>query len=191
MNLSLPFLPPTLAFSPWPIVQGIVMTLFLLVGLLLLAVILIQEGKGGGVAGAFGGAVGDTFGVKAGTINRFTAVLATIFVGLALIHASIGSHLNRPKFETPPPPPPAPAPAEPGLAPVPPTTPAMEGTTPPTPPAPAMEPTPPAPAMEGATPPAPAMEPTPPAPAMDAGMDEKPPEPAPATPTPDTPVPPK
>ena len=52
--------------------------------LLLVLVILVQEGKGGGIAGAFGGAAAESFGVKAGSVNRFTAVLAAIFMGLAV-----------------------------------------------------------------------------------------------------------
>jgi preprotein translocase subunit SecG len=83
--------PTVLALNAWPLVQGLVMTLFVLTSLLLLLVILIQEGKGGGIAGAFGGAAAETFGVKAGTVNRFTAILATVFMGLALLHAGIAS----------------------------------------------------------------------------------------------------
>ena len=209
-----------IAFSTWPIIQGVVMTLFLLVALLLLMVILIQEGKGGGIAGAFGGSVGETFGVKAGTINRFTAVLASIFVGLALIHASIESHISQPLFKAPPPVEVAP-PAEPGFgtgmaapaapAPVPTPTPADPGMDGPAMDGAAMDViVPPAPMDDamGVTPPAPAPTPTPPpavpetpAPAMTEtpapAMTETPPVPAP-TPVPvpnpgptDAPVPPK
>ena len=81
----------TLAFNAVPIIQGIVMALFVICALLLMVVILLQEGKGGGIAGAFGGAAADTFGVKAGTINRFTAILATIFMSLALLHAGLSA----------------------------------------------------------------------------------------------------
>ena len=76
------------------IFQVLVMTLFVIAALMLMLVILVQEGKGGGIAGAFGGAVGETFGVKAGSINRFTAILATVFVGLALIYAGISTNVQ-------------------------------------------------------------------------------------------------
>src|SRR5206468_3442563 len=51
-------------------------------------------GKGGGIAGAFGGAAAETFGVKAGSVNRFTALLATIFCALALLHAGLSSTIQ-------------------------------------------------------------------------------------------------
>ncbi len=57
--------------------------------LVLIVVILMQEGKGGGLASAFGGMGGDTFGVGAGGINRFTAILAVVFIGSAIILAAI------------------------------------------------------------------------------------------------------
>ena len=40
---------------------------------LLITIILLQEGKGGGLGGAFGGAGAETFGVQSGGVNRFTA----------------------------------------------------------------------------------------------------------------------
>ncbi len=76
------------------IVRGLVMTLFVLSALLLMLVILLQEGKGGGLAGAFGGAGAETFGVKAGTVNKFTAYLGASFLGLALLHAGLASASN-------------------------------------------------------------------------------------------------
>ena len=56
--------------------------------LLLIVVILLQEGKGGGLAAAFGGAGGDTFGVGAGGINKFTGILAAVFIGSAILLAA-------------------------------------------------------------------------------------------------------
>ncbi len=73
------------------VIQGLVMTLFILSGLLLILVVLMQEGKGGGIAGAFGGAGAETFGVKAGAVNRFTAYLGFGFLGLALLYAGLES----------------------------------------------------------------------------------------------------
>ena len=71
------------------IVKSVVFVVFVLVALLLTLVILVQEGKGGGIGAAFGGAAADAFGVKAGTVNRFTAYLAAGFLGLALLYAGL------------------------------------------------------------------------------------------------------
>ena len=53
-------------------------TLIILVSLFLICLILIQRGKGGGLAGAFGGVGGSSaFGTKAGdTFTRITVVTA-------------------------------------------------------------------------------------------------------------------
>ena len=53
--------------------------------ILLIAVILLQEGKGGGLAEAFGGAGAETFGVKAHGINKFTAVVGGAFLVLCIV----------------------------------------------------------------------------------------------------------
>ncbi len=55
---------------------------------LMSVIILLQESKGGGLAEAFGGVGAETFGVKSGGINRFTFLLAGIFLGSTiLLHA--------------------------------------------------------------------------------------------------------
>jgi preprotein translocase subunit SecG len=59
--------------------------LFFLSAVLLTVVILLQESKGGGLAEAFGGVGAETFGVKAGGINRFTFLLAAIFCASAIL----------------------------------------------------------------------------------------------------------
>ncbi|MFO0985286.1 MAG: preprotein translocase subunit SecG [Planctomycetota bacterium] len=67
---------------------GLVWVLFVVSGILLCVVILLQEGKGGGLAEAFGGAGAEVFGVKAGGINKVTSVLAAVFLGsIVLIDA--------------------------------------------------------------------------------------------------------
>jgi len=58
--------------------------LFFLSALLLILVILVQEGKGGGLGGALGGAGAETFGVRAGGVNKVTFILFGIFVLSAL-----------------------------------------------------------------------------------------------------------
>ena len=60
---------------------------FTLLAIILCGIILIQEGKGGGLGGAFGGVGGEAFGHGAGGINRFTGVLAAIFLVLAVVIA--------------------------------------------------------------------------------------------------------
>lgn len=62
--------------------------LFFLSAILLTVVVLLQESKGGGLAEAFGGVGAETFGVKAGGINRFTFLLAAVFCGSAIIISS-------------------------------------------------------------------------------------------------------
>lgn len=61
------------------------MTLLMFVGMILMIVILLQRGRGGGLAGAFGGLGGQSaFGTKAGDVfTKITVVLATIWVVLA------------------------------------------------------------------------------------------------------------
>ena len=61
--------------------------LFTLICIILGGIILLQEGKGGGIGAAFGGVGGEAFGHGAGGVNKFTAVLAAIFLGLALVMA--------------------------------------------------------------------------------------------------------
>ncbi|MGB0952135.1 MAG: preprotein translocase subunit SecG [Planctomycetota bacterium] len=58
--------------------------LFFLSALMLILVILVQEGKGGGLGGALGGAGAETFGVRAGGVNKVTFILFAIFVLSAL-----------------------------------------------------------------------------------------------------------
>ena len=68
--------------------MGLITTLlyivFVLAALVLITVILLQEGKGGGFGDALGVAGQQTFGVKASGIHKFTMVVALIFVGSAV-----------------------------------------------------------------------------------------------------------
>jgi preprotein translocase subunit SecG len=70
------------------------MILFLLCGVILSLLILIQRGRGGGLAGAFGGAGGSSaFGTKTADIFvKATAVLGTIFFVLAIVTALLMQH---------------------------------------------------------------------------------------------------
>ncbi len=59
--------------------------LFFLSACLLIFVILLQEPKGGGLAEAFGGMGAETFGVKSSGVNRFTVIVAAVFLLSAVV----------------------------------------------------------------------------------------------------------
>jgi len=105
------------------------MILFLLVGVILILLVLIQKGRGGGLAGAFGGPGGHSaFGTKTADIFiKATAVLAAIFGFLAIATAWV---MRPEEGSASVEPPAAPAPETPGA-------PATGGTAAPEPPAPA------------------------------------------------------
>jgi preprotein translocase subunit SecG len=62
-----------------------------LLGLFLILIVLIQRGKGGGLAGAFGGMGGSSaFGTRAGdTFTRITIVVAAIWVFLLMLQTKV------------------------------------------------------------------------------------------------------
>lgn len=72
-----------------PIITNVLYVLFALDAVLLVAIVLLQEGKGGGLGGAFGGAGGEIFGHGVGGINKATGVLAAILFVLALAIATL------------------------------------------------------------------------------------------------------
>ena len=63
----------------------------LLLGIFLVLLILIQRGKGGGLAGAFGGAGGSSaFGSRAGDLfTRITLVLAALWMVLIMLEVRV------------------------------------------------------------------------------------------------------
>lgn len=69
------------------ILSAILNSLIVIVCLFLICLILIQRGKGGGLAGAFGGVGGSSaFGTKAGDVfTRVTMVVATVWIVLSMI----------------------------------------------------------------------------------------------------------
>jgi len=75
--------------SAFGILKGFIFVAFVFVSLLLVLVVLLQEPKGGGLSGAFGGVGAETFGVQTGGVNRFTSTLAALFLGLAIMYAAI------------------------------------------------------------------------------------------------------
>lgn len=69
------------------VIRTILYVLFGLLSVILIAIVLMQEGKGGGLGSAFGGAGGEAFGHGVGGINRFTSIVAGLFMVLAVILA--------------------------------------------------------------------------------------------------------
>lgn len=59
--------------------------LFVLAAIVLVVVILLQEGKGGGFGEALGVHGRETFGVGSKGINTFTAVTASVFLASAIL----------------------------------------------------------------------------------------------------------
>jgi preprotein translocase subunit SecG len=74
----------------------VTMTAFILICVILVALILIQKGRGGGLASAFGGAGGQTaFGSKTGDVLTWaTSIVFAIFVALAVVLNLIANHID-------------------------------------------------------------------------------------------------
>ena len=72
-------------------IEGILWVLFILVCILVSAVILLQDPKGGGLGEAFGGVGEQAFGVDNKGIHKFTAYLAVAVVVLAIAITRIRS----------------------------------------------------------------------------------------------------
>jgi preprotein translocase subunit SecG len=75
------------AASTLGIVRALLNALLVLSSLFLICLVLIQRGKGGGLAGAFGGAGGSSaFGTKAGDVfTRITIVVAAVWGILSML----------------------------------------------------------------------------------------------------------
>ena len=58
---------------------------FVFTAIVLIVVILLQEGRGGGLTDALGSSGQATFGVGTSGINRFTGATAAVFLGSALL----------------------------------------------------------------------------------------------------------
>src|SRR5438128_5013256 len=71
--------------------------LIIIAGLLLIFLVLIQRGKGGGLAGAFGGAGGSSaFGSRAGDMfTRITIVAAAVWILLIMVHTKVVQYGNQ------------------------------------------------------------------------------------------------
>jgi preprotein translocase subunit SecG len=79
------------------IIQSLLYVLIVLTSVFLILLVLIQRGKGGGLAGAFGGMGGSSaFGTKAGDVfTRVTIVTASIWMGLLMILVLLENHFPR------------------------------------------------------------------------------------------------
>lgn len=66
---------------------GLLEVLVVICSLFLVCLVLIQRGKGGGLAGAFGGAGGSSaFGTKAGDVfTKITIIAAGVWIGLNML----------------------------------------------------------------------------------------------------------
>ena len=74
-------------FAEVPWYSSILNALVLIMGVLLIGLVLIQRGKGGGLAGAFGGVGGSSaFGSRAGDLfTRITLGFAAAWIALIMI----------------------------------------------------------------------------------------------------------
>src|SRR5438094_4385165 len=70
---------------------GVINIFLLILGIFLILLVLIQRGKGGGLAGAFGGAGGSSaFGSRAGdTFTRITIGVAAAWILMLMIQVKI------------------------------------------------------------------------------------------------------
>jgi len=78
------------------ILLGVFNTIIVLLCLCLIAIILIQRGKGGGLAGAFGGVGGSSaFGTKAGDVfTRLTVGIAIAWILLSMLMVVLTNRHN-------------------------------------------------------------------------------------------------
>ncbi len=83
-----------LAVSGWSVFLNVVV---ILLSLILMLIVLIQRGKGGGLAGAFGGAGGSSaFGSRAGdAFTKITLYMASVWVLVIMIHVKV-AQLDQP-----------------------------------------------------------------------------------------------
>jgi preprotein translocase subunit SecG len=75
----------------WPWLPPVLDRMLLVVGIGLILVVLVQRGKGGGLAGALGGAGGSSaFGSRAGDLfTRITIGVAALWIILAMVEVLV------------------------------------------------------------------------------------------------------
>jgi preprotein translocase subunit SecG len=83
------------------ILTALLNTLIVIICLFLICLVLIQRGKGGGLAGAFGGVGGSSaFGTKAGDVfTRVTMVVASIWIVLSMLLVVLYNRPSKSAFE--------------------------------------------------------------------------------------------
>jgi len=74
--------------------EYLLMFVLFFLAIFLIVLVLIQRGKGGGLAGAFGGMGGQSaFGTKAGDLfTRITIVVAAVWIVLCILSIKVLSH---------------------------------------------------------------------------------------------------
>ena len=79
------------------ILASILNLVVILTGLFLIGLVLIQRGKGGGLAGAFGGVGGSSpFGSKAGdAFTRITIYVAAFWIVLIMVQVKVTNGTDR------------------------------------------------------------------------------------------------
>jgi preprotein translocase subunit SecG len=79
----------------------ILLTLFLVLSLFLVLLVLLQKGRGGGLASAFGGVGGNTaFGAKTGDVLTWaTSIVFAVFVILAIVLNLIANSVHESAIE--------------------------------------------------------------------------------------------
>src|SRR5688572_3676108 len=99
---------------------GLFITLFIIVSIFLILLVLIQKGRGGGLATAFGGGGGNTaFGSKTGDVLTWaTSIVFGVFLVLAVVLNLLANHRQEqargpaPVNQVQPAPPATPAPGQ-------------------------------------------------------------------------------
>lgn len=78
-------------FADVPWISTALNILVLVTSLFMILLVLIQRGKGGGLAGAFGGVGGSSaFGSRAGDMfTRITIIVAAVWILLIMIHVKV------------------------------------------------------------------------------------------------------
>lgn len=111
------------------VLTAILNTLIVIMSLFLICLVLIQRGRGGGLAGAFGGTGGSSaFGTKAGdTFTRVTIISASIWILMTMLLVVLMNRQRTSVFDEGPSPTSSAAPSSSS------TTPAPGGAVPPAP----------------------------------------------------------
>jgi preprotein translocase subunit SecG len=64
--------------------ESILYVLFWILSILIVGIVLIQEGRGGGLGQSLGGSGGELFGHGAGGVNKATFLLAGLLIATAI-----------------------------------------------------------------------------------------------------------